>query len=88
MASKIISGGKSGGIPKGLKKQAVMADESRVLASVIKSENGEQSFRRDLTLISPPYDIAALRDVVDNSNILNQCIEAYATNVVLFFFYL
>lgn len=84
MTSKIISGGKSGGIPRGLKKQAVMADESRVLASVIKNENGEQSFRRDLTLISPPYDIAALRDVVDNSNILNQCIEAYATNVAGF----
>ncbi|MGH1648932.1 phage portal protein [Enterococcus gilvus] len=81
MTSRIISGGKSGLIPKVLKKNKVSIEKNRKLT--FKS-TGSVEQNRDLTLLTPPYDLATLRSITEISDILNQCIEAYVTNVVGF----
>ncbi|MFD2253081.1 phage portal protein [Lactococcus formosensis subsp. bovis] len=82
MTSKIISG-KAEEIKKGLKKSEVKITKEKEL--IIK-EDGKADQARDLTQLSPPYNLAELRAVTDISDILNQCIEAYATNVAGFGF--
>lgn len=47
---------------------------------------GSENLRRDLTLLSAPYDLTVLRTIGETSDILNQCIEAYAQNVAGFGF--
>ena len=81
MSSKIISGGKSGAIPVGLKKRDVAVTKSRTLKY---KTIGGMNQSRDLTQLSPPYDIATLRSIPSVSDVLNQAIEAYATNVAGF----
>lgn len=80
MASKVISGGASGNVP--IKKQAVSVIKTRK-ALTYKQQGGIEQ-KRDLTLLSPPYDLASLREITDISDILNQSIEAYVKNVVGF----
>lgn len=80
MASKIISGGTSGKFP--FQKSEVTIDKKRKLLTY-KSKGGIEH-RRDLTLLNAPYDLATLRGVVEISDILEQCIEAYVTNVIGF----
>lgn len=83
MTSKIISGGKSGIVPDKYIKKSVSISKKQTLTF---KEKGGGNQRRDLTQLSPPYDIAALRSITDISDILNQCIEAYSTNVAGFGF--
>lgn len=83
MTSKVISGGKAGSIPVGVQKKDVSIIKNRTLP--FKSKGGKDEIR-DLTQLSPPYDIATLRSITDISGILNQCIEAYKTNVAGFGF--
>lgn len=83
MASKVISGGKSGVIPAGLKKQEVGIVKKSKLTF---KEKGGAEDSRDLTQLSPPYNLATLRSIADISDILNQCIEAYVTNIAGFGF--
>lgn len=83
MTSKIISGGSSGSVPKEYIKKNVSIEKKRTLK--FKSAGGFDQ-RRDLTQLSPPYDIATLRSTTDISDILNQSIEAYVTNVAGFGF--
>uniref|UniRef100_UPI0035A0BE57 phage portal protein n=1 Tax=Jeotgalibaca porci TaxID=1868793 RepID=UPI0035A0BE57 len=78
--SKIISGGAKGIVP--IQKQAVSVIKKKKLLKYNQIGGVEQ--RRDLTLLSPPYDLASLREVTDISDILNQSIEAYVKNVVGF----
>ncbi|MDV7700960.1 phage portal protein [Enterococcus casseliflavus] len=83
MTSKIISGGMAGSVPKEYIKKNVSIEKKRTLK--FKSAGGlDQS--RNLTQLSPPYDIAILRSITDISDILNQSIEAYVTNVAGFGF--
>lgn len=77
MTSRIISGGKSGDVP--IKKQNIKIQKKRRLT--YKMSGGREQIR-DLTLLNPPYDLSVLRSITDLSNILNQSIEAYKTNVV------
>lgn len=79
MTSRIISGGKSGNIP--IKKQDIKIQKKRSLT--YKMSGGREQIR-DLTLLNPPYDLSVLRSITDLSDILNQSIEAYKTNVVGF----
>lgn len=79
MTSRIISGGKSGNVP--IKKQDIKIQKKRRLT--YKMSGGREQIR-DLTLLNPPYDLSVLRSITDLSNILNQSIEAYKTNVVGF----
>lgn len=79
MASKIISGGVNGKIP--IKKQDVKIEKRRTLK--YKMAGGIDQ-ARDLTLLNPPYDLSQLRSITELSDILNQAIEAYKTNVVGF----
>lgn len=83
MTSKIISGGTKGSVPDKYIKKDVSIKKKRSLR--FKSEGGLDQ-RRDLTQLSPPYDIATLRSITDISDILNQSIEAYVTNVAGFGF--
>ncbi|MEB6179495.1 phage portal protein [Enterococcus casseliflavus] len=83
MTSKIISGGSSGSVPKEYIKKNVSIEKKRTLK--FKSAGGFDQ-RRDLTQLSPPYDIVTLRSITDISDILNQSIEAYVTNVAGFGF--
>jgi len=83
LTSKIISGGSSGSVPKEYIKKNVSIEKKRTL--MFKSTGGFDQ-RRDLTQLSPPYDIATLRSITDISDILNQSIEAYVTNVAGFGF--
>ena len=78
--SKIISGGAKGIVP--IQKKAVSVIKKKKLLKYNQTGGVEQ--RRDLTLLSPPYDLASLREVTDISDILNQSIEAYVKNVVGF----
>ncbi|MGX6993949.1 phage portal protein [Vagococcus penaei] len=78
MSSKIITSSKTV-IP--MKKSEVTANKKRMLT--YKMTGGEQ-VRRDLTLLSPPYDLATLRSIGETSTILNQCVEAYSQNIVGF----
>lgn len=78
--SKIISGGAKGIVP--IQKQAVSVIKKKKLLKYNQQGSVEQ--RRDLTLLSPPYDLASLREITDISDILNQSIEAYVKNVVGF----
>lgn len=83
MTSKIISGGKTGDVPNKYGKTGVSIIKKRSLT--FKSIRGiKQS--RDLTQLSPPYDLATLRSITEISDILNQCIEAYKTNIAGFGF--
>ena len=79
MTSRIISGGKSGNVP--IKKQDIKIQKKRRLT--YKMSGGREQIR-DLTLLNPPYDLSVLRSITDLSDILNQSIEAYKTNVVGF----
>jgi PBSX family phage portal protein len=81
LTSRIISGGESGLIPKDWKKSKVSIAKKRDLK--YKSTGNVEQIR-DLTLLNPPYDIETLRSITGISDILNQCIEAYVTNVVGF----
>lgn len=45
---------------------------------------GGMEQRRDLTVLSPPYNLGVLRSIGETSTILNQCIEAYSQNIVGF----
>lgn len=81
MTSKIISGGKSGLIPTEMKKSKVAVKKKRQLTFKAK---GNINHVRDLTLLSPPYDLSMLRSISGISDILKQCVEAYVTNVVGF----
>lgn len=78
MTSRIISGGKSGNVPI---KTRYQDSEKRSLT--YKMSGGREQIR-DLTLLNPPYDLSVLRSITDLSDILNQSIEAYKTNVVGF----
>lgn len=78
MTSKIISTSAKV-IP--MQKSEVTAKKKRVMR--YKIQGGEKQ-RRDMTVLSPPYDLATLRSIGDTSSILNQCIDAYAQNIVGF----
>lgn len=80
MTSKIISGGKSGKIP--IQKKDISVVKKRKLLRYKSS--GEVVQSRDLTQLSPPYDLATLRSIPEMSDILAQAIEAYVTNVAGF----
>lgn len=80
MTSKIISGGKSGKIP--IQKKDISVVKKRKLLRYKSSGDVVQS--RDLTQLSPPYDLATLRSIPEMSDILAQAIEAYVTNVAGF----
>lgn len=81
MASKIIKSTKNNKELASVKKSEVTVEKSRSIK--YKSFGGiEQS--RDLTQLSPPYDIKVLRAIGESSSILKQCIDAYAHNVTGF----
>lgn len=79
MTSKIISGISKG---KLITKKEVTVIKKRNMLTY--KEQGGVDQRRDLTLLSPPYDLATLRSITDISDILNQCIDAYAENIIGF----
>lgn len=79
MTSRIISGGKSGNVP--IQKNDVKIIKNRKMT--YKMTGGIEQVR-DLTLLNPPYDLSVLRSIIGLSDILNQAIEAYKTNVVGF----
>ncbi|MGM0215057.1 PBSX family phage portal protein [Enterococcus sp. AZ109] len=70
-------------IPEKVRKQDVAIIKKRSLT--FKSKGGVDQ-RRDFTQLSPSYDIATLRSITEISDILNQSIEAYVTNVAGFGF--
>lgn len=81
MTSKVIESTKKNKELASVKKSEVTARKNRPLK--YKSLGGvEQS--RDLTQLTPPYDISALRSISESSNILRQCIDAYAHNITGF----
>lgn len=80
MTSKVVSGGKLGSVP--IQKKEITVSKSRKPLKFKKEGSIEE--RRDLTQLSPPYDLATLRSIPEASDILKQCIEAYAQNVVGF----
>lgn len=79
MTSKIISSTKSNAIP--IQKKDVSVIVKRELRF---KKSGGIDQRRDLTQLSPPYDLRILRTIGESSTILNQCIDAYAQNIVGF----
>lgn len=79
MTSKLISSNKKTVIP--MQKSKVTIKKKRTLT--YKMQGGEKQ-RRDLTVLSPPYDLGTLRSIGDTSTILNQSIDAYAQNIVGF----
>lgn len=81
MTSKIISSMQKSSVPDKYIRTEICKKDERTLK--FKSIGGQEQ-RRDLTLLSPPYDISSLRAIGDNSSILNQCIDAYAHNIVGF----
>ncbi|MFC0275596.1 phage portal protein [Enterococcus devriesei] len=81
MTSKVISGGRNGTVPEKFQVKDVHIAKERTLK--YNSKGGAKEIR-DLSLLSPPYDVTMLRSIPDISDILNQCIEAYVTNVVGF----
>lgn len=81
MTSKIFSGGKTGTIPTTFQKSKVTINKKK---SLTYKEAGDVDQRRDLTQLSPPYDLSTLRSMTEISDILNQSISAYVTNVVGF----
>lgn len=83
MTSKIISGGKSGSIPEKMQSSDVSILKKRMLK--FKSTGGINQ-TRDMTQLSPPYDLSVLRSITNISDILNQAIEAYKTNIAGFGF--
>ncbi len=81
MTSRIIESTKKNKELASIKKSEVTAGKNRPLK--YKSLGGiEQS--RDLTQLTPPYDLKTLRSIGESSSILKQCIDAYAHNVTGF----
>ncbi|WP_413509651.1 phage portal protein [Carnobacterium maltaromaticum] len=81
MTSKVIESTKKNKELASVKKSEVTAGKNRPLK--YKSLGGiEQS--RDLTQLTPPYDLKTLRSIGESSSILKQCIDAYAHNVTGF----
>lgn len=81
MASKIIKSTKNNKELASVKKSEVMIQKSR---SIKYKSFGGVEHSRDLTQLSPPYDIKILRAIGESSSILKQCIDAYAHNVTGF----
>lgn len=81
MTSKIISGGKSGRVPSEYLRKKTAVEKRRSLK--FKKQGGVEE-QRDLTLLSPPYDMTTLKSISEISDILQQCIEAYVQNIVGF----
>jgi PBSX family phage portal protein len=69
-----------------------MAEETTVRARVIKaSDQSKQIYKDDFAgaygqgdIIAPPYNLRELKLMGDYSSILQQCIDAYKTNIVEF----
>lgn len=69
-----------------------MAEEGTVRARVIKaSDQSKQIYKDDFAgaygqsdIIAPPYNLRELKMMGDYSSILQQCIDAYKTNIVEF----
>lgn len=81
MTSKIISGGKTGVVPREYLRKETTIEKRRPLT--FKKQGGVEELR-DLTLLSPPYDMTTLKSISEISDILQQCIEAYVQNIVGF----
>lgn len=69
-----------------------MSEEAKVRARVIKaSDQSKQIYKDDFSgvygqgdIIAPPYNLRELKLMGDYSSILQQCIDAYKTNIVEF----
>ena len=79
MTSKIISSSKQVEIPS-KRNDIVELRKERVNLSKLNKTSGQ----RDITQLSPPYDLKMLRLIGESSTILTQCIDSYAQNIAGF----
>lgn len=80
MTSKMISSAKNKELASVRKKEVEITKARKF---TYKSIGGVEHIR-DLTQLTSPYDLKALRSIGESSSILKQCIDAYAHNVAGF----